>query len=63
MSDRVVLDVGGCYFVTSRLTLENEDGNFFKDLLHRDEETGSESEPDRVPFVDRDPLSFSYVLN
>ena len=57
MSGIVVLNVGGCVFVTRRDTLHS---GFFLGLIETD---GSGSEETVEMFVDRDPTHFRYVLN
>lgn len=55
MTEIVTLNVGGCYYQTSKETLEKKD-TYFRALV---EHTNCEE----VIFVDRDPSLFRYVLN
>ena len=51
---RVILDVGGVQFATSRDTLLSCGSEFFQTLLNNEED---------IYFIDRDPQSFSIILN
>lgn len=54
MSPIVYLNVGGCFFVTHRETLQR---GFFLGLVE------SIAHDDTEVFVDRDPTHFRYILN
>ncbi|EGT41411.1 hypothetical protein CAEBREN_12088 [Caenorhabditis brenneri] len=56
----VTLNVGGTIFLTKRFTLTRFDG-YLKDWF---ENNATHSwDPNGIPFVDRDPIHFRYILN
>ena len=52
--DKVTLNIGGVVFNTSKHTLLSQNSAFFEQLLSNEED---------IYFVDRDPGSFSILLN
>ena len=57
MQSIVTLNVGGCFFQTSKSTMEIHD-NYFRAILSNNKE-----ENDDFYFIDRDPSFFRYILN